>query len=329
MQVLEANVLHLPLDAAHAEAVRNGGVDLKRFERDTLLFFWGDVPKGLEVVQPVGELDEHHAHVRGHREEHLAQVLDVAVHPAVLDLAELGDATDHRGDICPERRLNVLEGPLGVFGDVVQQGGRDDRLFQAHFGERIGRGERVDDVRLATGAFLAAVGFLGEDVGTAHEVHVRLRVQGLQQVAQAVDALFGRGDHRGGGWIRCSKNREKGARARAVSAFAPPEAACYPLCVLLAVLLAFVVILILGGAIFIAKAGIYFCEDSRMLKILLGGYFGLYLLAALLVAVVIPPVGGAGVDAASLAMPWSQAASDIPLSLGIPSFIKTAFGTQL
>lgn len=98
---------------------------------------------------------------------------------------------------------------------------------------------------------------------------------------------------------------------------------------LLAVLLAFVVILILGGAIFIAKAGIYFCEDSRMLKILLGGYFGLYLLAALLVAVVIPPVGGAGVDAASLAMPWSQAASDIPLSLGIPSFIKTAFGTQL
>ncbi len=98
---------------------------------------------------------------------------------------------------------------------------------------------------------------------------------------------------------------------------------------LLLILLVLVVALILGGAIFIAKAGIFFCEDSRMLKILLGGYFGLYLLAALLVAVVIPPVGGAGVNASSIALPWSSAVSDISLSLGVPSFIKTAFGARL
>ena len=94
-------------------------------------------------------------------------------------------------------------------------------------------------------------------------------------------------------------------------------------------LLVLVILLILGGAIFIAKGGIYLCEDSRMLKLLLGGYFGLYLLAALLVAIVIPPVGGTGVQAGSITRPWSNAAGDISLSLALPSFIKTAFGKQL
>ncbi len=95
------------------------------------------------------------------------------------------------------------------------------------------------------------------------------------------------------------------------------------------IFLALVILLILGGAIFIAKAGIFFCEDSRMLKILLGGYLSLYLMAALLVAVALPPVGGTMVNVDSVTRPWADVAADIPISLGIPSIIKTAFGAKL
>lgn len=99
---------------------------------------------------------------------------------------------------------------------------------------------------------------------------------------------------------------------------------------LLAVLLVFVVLLILGGAIFIAQAGIFFCEDGRMMKILLGGYLGLYLVAALLIKVAIPPIPGTGVDMGSVAGSWSRATGGgIPLSVDFSWITRAAFGAKL
>ena len=78
------------------------------------------------VVQPVGELDHQHPDVAGHRDDHLADGLGLR-RLAVLDLVELGDAVDQRGDLLAEVAAQLVEGVVGVLDRVVQQRGDERR----------------------------------------------------------------------------------------------------------------------------------------------------------------------------------------------------------
>lgn len=62
----------------------------------------------------------------------------------------------------------------------------------------------------------------------------------------------------------------------------------------------FLVFLILVSAIFIANGGMELCEDSMMVKALVGGFLGLYVVAAVGLKLVLPAVPSNQVDAASL-----------------------------
>ena len=80
---------------------------------------------GAHVVEAIGELDEHDAHVLGHGDEHLADVFGlVLLGAAHVDLAELGDAVDELGDVVAEAAL-LVAGDLGVLDGVVEQRGRE------------------------------------------------------------------------------------------------------------------------------------------------------------------------------------------------------------
>ena len=126
VEIFERQILKLPLDALHTEAVGNGGVDLHRFERLLALLFRRLVLHGAHIVRAVGELDEDDADVLGHGHEHLAQVLHLLFFLAgVLHARQLGNALDkirHRG--------RELLGDLGIRGGgvldaVVHEGGLD------------------------------------------------------------------------------------------------------------------------------------------------------------------------------------------------------------
>lgn len=62
----------------------------------------------------------------------------------------------------------------------------------------------------------------------------------------------------------------------------------------------FLVVLTLGGAIFIANGGISMCEGSGMLKVLVGGYFALYAVAAVSLKLLLPTIPATQIDSASL-----------------------------
>ena len=71
-------------------------------------FCLGIEPKRAHVVQPVGELDQDHPDVPGHRHQHLAVVLGLAVVAALEgDAAQLGDAVDQPGDLLAELSLDL------------------------------------------------------------------------------------------------------------------------------------------------------------------------------------------------------------------------------
>ena len=67
------------LEARHAKAVRERGVDLERLSRDALLRLGLHVLERPHVVDAVAQLDEEHTDVARHGDEHLAEVLRLAV----------------------------------------------------------------------------------------------------------------------------------------------------------------------------------------------------------------------------------------------------------
>ena len=111
------------------------------------------------VVQAIGELDQDHAKIARHRQQHLAEAFGGGfLAAAEAHLVELGDAVDELGDVRAELGGDLLGGELGVFERVVQDR-RDDRLgVHAELGEDAGDGDRMRDVRLAALARLAFVG---------------------------------------------------------------------------------------------------------------------------------------------------------------------------
>src|SRR3546814_20172946 len=98
VQRAEAQVLQLGLDQVHAQALRDRRVDLQRLAGDALARLRRLRAQGAHVVQAVGELDQDHAQVARHRQQHLAAALGRRL-LAVLDLAlvALGYAVDQFG----------------------------------------------------------------------------------------------------------------------------------------------------------------------------------------------------------------------------------------
>src|SRR5690606_2796616 len=72
------------------------------------------------------ELHHEHPDVLGHSHDHLAEALGLRVFAGrEVDLAELGHPVDQRRDLLTEFRLNLGQGYVCVFDNVVQKAGAD------------------------------------------------------------------------------------------------------------------------------------------------------------------------------------------------------------
>ena len=179
LEVLERQLLELVLDLAHPEPVGDRRVDVARLLRDLEPALLGQVVQRPHVVEPVGQLDEDHADVVDHRQQHLAEVLGLPLLARrELDRAELGHALDHVGHVRSEQLLNALDRRLRVFDDVVEEAGRDGHDVELHVREEVRHLERVDQVRLPGVADLSLVLEGGEDVRPPQQLDVCVGIGG-------------------------------------------------------------------------------------------------------------------------------------------------------
>ena len=74
IQVLEAQLFQFAKQGVQSQAMRDRRIDFQRFARDAAASLGVDRFKRAHVVQPIGELDQHDAHVARHRQQHLAEV---------------------------------------------------------------------------------------------------------------------------------------------------------------------------------------------------------------------------------------------------------------
>ena len=139
------------------------------------------------VVQPVGELDQQHAHIGRDREQELAQVLGLlrlARHE--VELLQLGEPVDQRADLGAENLVDLGAGRGGILDRVVQQRRHDGGVVELEVGQDRGDFERMGEVRIARGARLRPMRLHGVDIGAVEQVLVGVRIVGFDPVDQVV-----------------------------------------------------------------------------------------------------------------------------------------------
>ena len=156
VQDREGQVLQLPLDGRHPEPVRERRHHLQRLAGLLRLLLRRQEAHRAHVVQPVGQLDDQHPGVAGHRDDHLADGLRLG-RVAELDLVQLGDAVDEVRHLVAELLAQPVQRVVGVLHRVVQQRRHQRGGVHAQLGEDRRDGQRVRDVGIAGLALLARV----------------------------------------------------------------------------------------------------------------------------------------------------------------------------
>ncbi len=189
IHVAEAEVFEFAANLAHAEAVRDGSVDVERLAGDLLLALGREVLQRAHVVQAVGQLDEDDADVVDHGQHHLAQVFGLGFFAGgEVDLADLGDAFDDVRHLLTEFLPDFYGGDRGVFDRVVQQAGGDRNRVHLHVREHVRDFQRMNQVGFARSPRLPGMMFLGELVGLLDQVEVvvgPVLAELLHQLAEA------------------------------------------------------------------------------------------------------------------------------------------------
>ena len=182
----ERKVLELGLHGLDAQSVCERRIDLEGLASLALRALARDEAPCARIVQPIGQLDDQHADVLRHRDDHLAHRLGLGG-LTVLQLVELRDAVDEHGDLVAEVGAALIEGVVGVLDRVVQECGCDRHRSDAELGQDLRDCDRMRDVRFARLAELALVRTVGDEVGALDQTDVGLGVLRLDGARQRVD----------------------------------------------------------------------------------------------------------------------------------------------
>ena len=183
VQVSEGQVIQPPLDLPYSQAVGQRGVDVQSFLGDTPAFIGRQGVQGAHVVQTVGQLDQNHPDVFGHRDQHLPQALGVqrfgVVHEVgdifggrlelVVHAGQLGDPVHQLAHFRSKAPGYLVERDAAVFDNVMEQSGDNGVGVEAEVGEEEGGFQGVGDVGLAGFSHLPYVAFVGVAVCLPHE----------------------------------------------------------------------------------------------------------------------------------------------------------------
>ena len=189
LQIPERQLFELVLHLAHPEPVGDRRVDVARFLGDLDPPFLRQMAERPHVVQSVRQLDQNHADIVDHREQHLAEVLRLPLFARrERDGADFRHPFDDVGDLGAEQLSDSLDRGQRVLDDVVQQAGGDRDGVELHVGQEVGDGERMDEVRLAGVADLSPVLEGGEDVRPPQQLDVGIRAVSADLFEEVLEA---------------------------------------------------------------------------------------------------------------------------------------------
>ena len=151
VQIGKTQVLELVVPLAHAEAVGDRRINVKRFPRDVSLLVSAKCVQGAHVMQSIRQLDQDHAYVPPHCEQHLAEILCLLFFLGLkLDLVDLADTINQIRNLFAKIVGNVLLRRFRVFDDVVEYGRSNALRIQAYVRQDACDFDGMIDIGLAT-----------------------------------------------------------------------------------------------------------------------------------------------------------------------------------
>ena len=173
VKVMQAAVLQLFLHVQDAQTVGDGGIHLHGLAGFVAALLLRPCIAGAHVVQPVAQLDDHHAHIAAHGQQHLAQIFSLQLFDVgELDLGQLGHAVHQQGHFLAKGVGQVCQRGGGVLHHIVQQGGGNALGIHAQIQHQPGHGQRMADIGLAAAAAYPLVGSVSKVVGLFDHFHV-------------------------------------------------------------------------------------------------------------------------------------------------------------
>ena len=187
VDLAESQFLQFLAHVLHAHAPCQRRINIHRLFGDAHALGFGHVVDGAHVVQSVGQLDQQHPHILGHRQQELAQVLGLrGFLRDQIKLFQLGQAFDQRANVLAENRINLCTGGGCVFDGVVQKGGDHRGFIQMHVGQNGRNFQRMREIRVTGSALLVAVLLHGIDICLVEQSLVRIRLVALDTFNQFV-----------------------------------------------------------------------------------------------------------------------------------------------
>ena len=174
VQILKAQVLQLPFQLLHTQAVGNGGVDLHGLQRFLLLLLRRLILHGAHIVQPVRHFDEDDTDVLAHGQKHLAQILHLLLRlGGCLHTGQLADALHNIGYGRRKASGYILMSGRCVLDGVVEQGGGNGfRIQMQLLRHDLCHSQRVGNKGRSVLAVLPPMMLLGKAKGRADQVQI-------------------------------------------------------------------------------------------------------------------------------------------------------------
>ncbi len=136
LHIAESVILELPFDLVDPQPVGQRRIDLHRLPGDLLLPARIQIAQGAQVVGAVGQLDQHHADIFSHGDEHFPQGFRLLLLPgSKIKAAQLGHPVDQGGGLLAEECPDLLQGDRGILDHIVEQPGNDGRQIEAQLGQ--------------------------------------------------------------------------------------------------------------------------------------------------------------------------------------------------
>ena len=160
VEVRDTEIFKLLLYLLHTEAVRERRVNVHSLKRRLSSLGVSLDRKSTHIVKSVAELDENNSDILGHREEHLAEILDMSL-LLVLDIESyhLGKSVDEHRRFRSEFRLDLLEVGLirAVLHGIVKERGTDRVGIKTEVGYYLCHRYGMRDIRLSADTELSLV----------------------------------------------------------------------------------------------------------------------------------------------------------------------------
>ncbi len=167
LQIEKREVLELPLNGTHTQAVSQRRIDIHGLARLKEAAIFAQRCKRTHVMQAVGQLNDDDADVARHSKKHLAQVERLLlVHAVDFDVSELSYAVYEVGYRLTKDCRDIGKRGLGVLDRVMQKRRAHHIRVEIEFSQNNCHFDRMVDVHLARTTLLLGMLLCRKAVGT-------------------------------------------------------------------------------------------------------------------------------------------------------------------